>query len=240
MLHLGIGLIGVDDEQADEPPQEEVMAEQPCLPQVHAVRLRATKLDSNGVPSPGASSIYVTDAFIRVGASPVYTDGDEIEQKNAQGAVCINYRGKDSLKRLDMTVELCSPDPYLIPLLTGGTTLTGFDGQRVGMAMPPIGLWSGSDVSIEVWSKRIDDGVEDADSPYAWHVYPRVTNLRMGDLAHENGPFLPTCTGQAYENPNWFDGPTNDWPAASDRVYQWVPTDTLPTVQCGFQTLTAS
>jgi hypothetical protein len=218
------------------------MAQQPCLPQVQACALRVTALAANGSPAPGASNGYVTNAFVSVAITPVYTDGDEIEQKNACGAVCVNYKSPDSFKRLDLSIQLCTPDPELVQLLAGGTVLGpafgGITGAK-GYAAPAIGVLPTTGISLELWTKRIDDGALDADSPYARWAFPLVNNVRVGAWTHENGPLLPTYTAQAYENVNWLNGGFNDWEQASDRVFQWGPEATLPTVQCGYVTVPA-
>ena len=82
-----------------------------CLPQVQAVAMRVTALDASGVPQPGSDTMIVSNALSQMQVSPVYTDGDEIEEKGANGAVCVNYRSGDSLKRFDVTLTLCTPDP---------------------------------------------------------------------------------------------------------------------------------
>lgn len=216
------------------------MPENNALPQLQAVRLRIAKLEPvSGIPLPGAHNLYVTDAFVKVGFSPVYKDGAEIEQENAQGGVCAYTKGDDTFKRGDVSIQVCSADPYLTTLLSGGTVLSAFDGDRVGMAAPALGTIGNASISVEVWTKRVDDGDLDQSSPYAWWAYPKIKNLRQDAHEHGNSAFTPTFTGQAYENAGWTDGPLNDWPAASDRVYQWVPTDTLPAVS-GSATLAAS
>lgn len=216
------------------------MAANHCLPQVHGCALRLAKLDTNGVPLPGASNLYVTDALSRLTVTPVYTDGDEIEEKNACGAVSINYIGDDTFKRVDVELVIVTHDPYIFEFMAEGSDLLT-DGDAKGWAAPPIGIIAaGSGISVEVWAKRINDGILDGDFPYAWWAMPKVTNLRFGQRVFENGPSLPTFTGRGYENANWFDGPLNDWPVASDRCVQWVETVALPTVACGPQALAAS
>lgn len=209
-----------------------------CLPQVQAVAMRVTALDISGVPLPGTDTMIISNALTSLAVSPVYTDGDEIEEKGANGGVCVNYRSADTFKRLDVTITLCTPDPYLEAALSGGDVLEA--GGLVGFASPPLGIVTGNGVSIELWALRIDNGALDVDSPYAWYVYPRVQNLRLGDFTHQNGAILPVFSGQAVENPNWYDGPGNDWPATSDRVSQWIETSALPTVACGYTELVAS
>lgn len=214
------------------------MANNDCLPQVMACRLRVCKLDSNGVPSPGANKLYVTDAFASLTATPVYVDADEIEEKNGCGEVAINYKGDDSFKRLDVELQIHTHDPYLAEMLGLGTVLTS--GGVNGYAVPPIGALTGNGVSVEVWAKRIDSGALHAEYPYAWWVLPKVQNLRHGTKTFNNGAHIQTFTGQAVENENWYDGPLNNWPVASDRALQWFPTASMPAVVCGPQTVTAS
>lgn len=217
------------------------MAEQDCRGQLHACAMRLARLDTNGVPLPGAQNLYVTDALAVLTFTPVYTDGDETEDKNACGEVKLWYRAPDSFKRGDVSIEVVTPDPYLEEFLSGGALLTPDDATKPkGFGAPPLGAITGDGVSVEVWTKRIDDGDLDADWPYAHWAYPKVKNLRLGDHTHNASPLHPTFTGQAYENANWYDGPAGDWDADSDRVYQWIPANVLPAAQCGYQTLAAS
>lgn len=212
-----------------------------CLPQVQACMLRVTQLDSNGVPSPGANKMYVTDSLISLGHSPQYEEGDEIKVKNGCGAICVGYKAPPSFLRDDITLTLCTPDPQLVQLLTGGSVLTS--GVRVGGSAPPIGvspLSIQNGVGIELWAKRIRNGVLDSTNPYAWWVLPKVTNLKLGDFSQENGNHQPVITGEAYEQSNWSNGPTNDWPTTSDRVWQWLPWNTIPASVCGYQTVAVS
>ncbi len=213
------------------------MANEDNLPQVQACALRVTILEPSGVPLPGAGNVYTTDTLTELTATPVYEDADELTEKNACGTVCVNFTGDDSLKRADVALTICTHDPYLLAMLSDGDVLT--DSGLHGFAMPPIGPLTGAGVSLELWSKRIDDGDLHDEFPYAWWVLPRVKNLRMGARTFSNGTALPQFTGRAGENPNWFDGPLNDWPVASDRIIQWFPVAALPTID-GRQTLAAS
>lgn len=215
------------------------MAESPCLPQVQACRMRLAKLDTNGRTLAGATNLYVTKSFVSLALSPVYVSGTEIAEKNACDEVEIDYLGPDSLKRYDVTLTMLTPDPYIANFLSDGSK-TISSGGRIGYASPAIGTVSGNGVSIELWAKRINSGDLDSSSPYAWWAYPKVKNLRLSPYTHDANGLKPQYVGQALENPNWFDGPTNDWPASSDRIAQWLPTATLPAYQCGPITLAAT
>lgn len=214
------------------------MAEK-CLPHVHACAMAVTLLSSDGSPVVGASNRYVTDALTRLGFAWEVEEGDQIREKNACGAVKVDYRAPADLVRGNLTIELVTPDPYLESLLSDGTVLTP-TGDRVGFAAPPLGPQSEMTVGIEVWAKRILDGKLDPDFPYAWWLYPWVTKLRPGDHEHAQANLARSFVGEAYENAQWLDGPLNDWPVASDAVYQWIPTTTIPTTQCGFVAVASS
>lgn len=215
------------------------MANNDCLPQLQACAMRVTVLDGGGVPNPGARQMYVTRSFTEVVFTPVYEDGDEITEKNACGEVGLNYRAPDSFKRGDIQITVIQQDPYLQAMLGGGDVLT--DSGLHGYAFPSVGSIESFGVSIELWARRIDDGAPHSEYPWAWWVFPKVTNLRHAARTFGNASQLPQFTGQTIENENWFDGPLNDWPAASDRCAQWFPVASLPdTDDCGPQTVAAS
>lgn len=211
-----------------------------ALPQLQAVRLRAARLDASGVPDPGAGNLIVTKALTQFTFSPVYEDGDEVTVKNAGGEICLDYRSPDNLRRGDFNLTICSFDPDLMSFFGGGDTIA--DGDATGYASPAIGAVTGSGISVELWVKRINDGDLDPDYPYARWALPKLKNLRQGEVQFQNGETLPAFSGQMYENPNWFDGPANDWPATSDRMYQWLPVtaNDLPAITDGAAELAAS
>ncbi len=189
--------------------------------QVQAFRMRLTKLDTNGVPTPAADMMYVTSSLVSIKTSPVYKDGADLQQENGEGVTCVDYQGPPTFRHVTIEVAICTPDPYLMDFLGSCTVLT--DGDAVGAAYPALGQLDTRPIGLEWWTKRVDDGqIADA-FPYAWWLAPRIRNLRIGNKDFGNGVVLPTFTGQMFENPNWYDGPLNNWPVASDRVLQWVP-----------------
>lgn len=215
------------------------MAETDCRGQVNGCAIRVARLDTNGVPLPGAENLYVSDALVSLAWTSVYTDGNEIDESNACGATSVYFKAPDTFKRGDVEITLVTPDPFLSEMLSGGDVLTSGAIPK-GFAAPPLGPITGAGVSVELWSIRVDDGDMDPSYPYAHWVYPKIKNLRLGDHTHESGALKPVFSGQAYENINWYDGPVGDWPATSDRVYQWLPAASLPTPSCAYINLAAS
>lgn len=211
-----------------------------CLAQLQACALRVSRLEANGVPDPGANNLYTSDAMSLASWDPEIEAGQEFTAKNACGALLLSYKEPDQIKRLNFALGLVTPDPELHELLVANSKILTV-GDAVGFAYPPLNVAdAGNGVSIELWTKRVDSSGElDTDFPYAWWVFPRVRFV-LGQKQAQNGPMENPFTGQASENPNWFDGPLNDWPTDSDRVAQWIPTDELPEPSCGYQTLVAS
>lgn len=212
------------------------------LPQVQALRLRVALLDTNGVPHPGAGGLYCTDQLVKVAWKPVYEDGAEITRKNGSGQTCVNYRGPDSFKRADVEITLCAPNPALVALLTGGSVLT--NGSKVGFATPYIGALPTRYLSLEWWTIRVNDGIADPDYPYCRWVAPMAKNLRLSDKSFEDDAQDTVIQGQLYENSNWYNGPTGDWPTAvaTDKCLQSLmcTAGELPGVNTDVATIAAS
>lgn len=195
------------------------------LPQLQAFRLRVARLDPlTGEPLAGASNGYVSGALITLTPTLVYEDGEETVQRNGEGLVCLSFRGPDTFRRVDWTMSLCTPDPYLVELLTSGTVLT--DTGAIGYAVPALGPHDPDPVSIEVWTKRVNNERLDETYPYARWVLPwnrRIRQNTPGEFG--SGAMLPEIVGESIENPNWGTGPFADWPGtvATDRALFWLP-----------------
>lgn len=213
-----------------------------CAASLQVCTMRVARLEANGVPDPGAGNVYVTDTLITLGADPVITEGTDFEQPNGCGGIIVSYKDCDRLKRFNLTMTLATPDPELWEFFAGGTILRNDGGDAIGWQAPEIGVDTCPyGVSVEVWTKAIVDGHQADEDPWYWWAFPR-TKWSIGGGAKNFGNEIMThpLTGFAEENPNWFDGPLNDWPEDSGRVYQYIRTDSMPEPSCGVQTLVAS
>lgn len=210
-----------------------------CFKTLSLCRLRIARLDASGVPEPGAKNLYVTDSQISLTLGLEISEGDDFEVKNGCGDICFSFKDRDQIKGLNLELAVCTADPELTELLTGGDLLTS-GGDTVGYALGSVGsVGNENGVSVEAWTKNISGSSLDADYPYVRWVFPK-TFWTHSDRTFENGPITHSYTGEGQENVNWFDGPANDWDYTSDRLFQYAGDTTLPTAACGAQTLVAS
>lgn len=202
---------------------------------VQGAVIRVTKLNSDGTLATGASSCYVTEAFMRVSFTPEYEAGDEVSEKNASGAICIAYKAPDTLKNVSIEVAICEPDPELTQLMVGGTLLTA-TGQTVGYAAPSVGIdGNPNGVALEVWSYAIQAGRRAPSNPFFRWVFPFVKLTPSGDRVIENGSLANAFSGTGLGNSGFGDGPGSDaWPYISDRPYQYARVPAAPVGQKGF------
>jgi hypothetical protein len=196
---------------------------------VFALGMRVPLLTATGAPQTGPASCYVTDNLVKIDFTVEYRDGVEVERLNGAARACLYYASNPTIKRLTIdSVELCYPDPELESLLGGGDVLLDAGGRPIGYAAPEVG----SDpvpngVGIEAWSSAIaDDGIE-SELPYIRWVFPREY-LKQSGRSVSSDAFVAAFEGQGNQNPNYGNGPFNDWNHESGRVYQWAREATMP------------
>jgi hypothetical protein len=205
--------------------------------QVKALMLRVARLAADGTTPASANGLYVTDSLVSIERKSVYFESAEIEEANGRGVPCVTFPSRRFLKRMDLTIKVCTPDEELEEMLAAGTLLTD-GGNTIGYAEPAVGSEPNPNgVSIEAWTYAVVGGAPAAVNPYRWYAWPRVYDIVREDDTFEDGALLPTFTGKAVQNPNWGNGPLNDWPATSTRVMQRVRTANLPTSQVGYQAI---
>jgi hypothetical protein len=122
------------------------------------------------------------------------------------------------------------------PGVTVTTTTPGDNLTDLGYRAPAVGVDPNPNgISIELWSRAIEDGAFAATLPYFHWVLPRAF-VRPSDnwaLSGED-PLLPGFEGYCTQNANWGSGPADDWPYQSDRVWQFARVATVPDLSQGF------
>lgn len=176
-------------------------------PSVRGRRLRATKVDGCGRPVAGPCSTVVTDGFISIAYSNEIAEGEEIEQRKADGTLCVSSKGCPELKWIGVEIQLCGVDPDLITLLTGYETVLNYAGEGVGNRISSKVQCDGG-VALEVWSDV--PGVvcgETGAQQYGYFLIPWLQNGILTEWTIENAAATFTLTGQSAKGSGWGVGP---------------------------------
>ena len=158
----------------------------------------------------------------------------------------MSYKAPDTLKRVNLEIAICDPDPELSALISGGLMLSGPVGtgaaakeQVQGWASAQVGEDpSGNGVAVEVWSRAIQNGKPAGSNPFFRWVFPYVKTRLSGDRVIENGLLATTFEGYGLGNINFRSGIDQSWrwPAATDRPYLYAREKWAPTGLRGFYT----
>jgi hypothetical protein len=203
--------------------------------------LRVTTLGSDGAPAVGTScDVYLTGGFISFQFTPAYSDGDEIEVKNAAGETCVYYKLPDTLKNVGLQLQLCDPDVILTQMLVGGTVLAaagnsayapagteagdlvavGYASELAGHAATPNG------VAVEVWADAIINSRSASRAPYWHYLFPSAQFKLDGDRVIENGNLATQFAGTGVGNSMFGTGPNMDLtgvtPTPAPGAWDWA------------------
>lgn len=167
---------------------------------INGLALRITPLKEDGAIDT-TKPILTTNGFISLSFSSEFEDGDEITEKGADGAICIQFKNRDSMKGITVNLSLCSPDPEAAALLAGGKVICDpATGEIVGYSSPKVGDVVGNPVALEVWSRAIVGGKPASGQPY-WHwVLPFVQVRFDGDREFANGALANEFSGTGVGN----------------------------------------
>ena len=217
---------------------------------VQGVSMRVTRLNSNLTLEKNGTTThaisYTTSAFIRVSFTPEYEEGDEVTEKAADGTVCVSFKAPDTLKRVNLELAICEPDPELTHILSGGILLT--KNYTIGTATVEQAVgWSSADVgedpsrngvAVEVWSQAVQAGKRAATRPYFHWIFPYVKVRPSGDRVIENGLLANTFEGFGLGNDQFGAGPDGfwEWPLATERPYSYARSDDAPVGYKGLHT----
>ncbi len=216
-----------------------------CASSIQAVALRATRLGSNGAPTGGATGSYVSQSLVRVGMNPEIAEGEEIEQFNGSGCLCVSYKNPDVLKRMNMELEDCKLEPALLEMMVGAELIPGAEeGSAVGNIFPVGGALCAASppgVAFEWWTLARDGAGPLAEFQYIRWVIPK-TVWTLGDNEFSAEAMVVNMTGYSENNPNFAD-PYGDLPAEYDNPEGrpfWIFTNDLPEAACDYAELALS
>lgn len=162
------------------------MAISTCAAPIKGTHIRIVALDACGVPVTGSGgTVVVTKGFIQVEMEPEYEDGTEFFQRTADGTPCVNQIDDPTLKRMQLTVDLCEVNTiasaYVTSarLLSDSVTGTGF---AVAEGNPT------NRFSLEVWQQVAGAAGCDASGVqrYIYNAWPNVGATAIGTYTVEN------------------------------------------------------
>jgi hypothetical protein len=162
--------------------------------------VRLTRLDDCGNVIEGSCSTVVAECFVSVTVAGEYEAGDEYIQKSAWGALCINDKDSDILKRVSVSIEFAEINPDALDIITGANpVIDGYDtiGQSWGTE------YNESSFALEVWTKRA--GVDCPPSgiqEWGYLVIPFIRNGKIdGDISIANETLTMSVMGEGFNAP---------------------------------------
>ncbi len=179
-----------------------------CFTVVRGKRLRITRLDECGNPpaAEAESSLVVTKGFVSVGMSSEVAEGDDIEQKNADGDLCVSDKSRDQFKRWDLEIEFCEVDPSLLELVSNVVIEEDYDGTAVG-----VRGFQGANVdsfALELWTGVPGEDCQPGEpTTYGYLLLPFVVPGVLGDVEIENGATTFSVSGHTRGAGGWGVGP---------------------------------
>jgi hypothetical protein len=184
-----------------------------------------------------ATAAAVTSAINAVlGAGAVKSTGGPLPAS----PVVATFQNQTNVATMTATSTLGGGSGPAVAITTVTEGGAGSPLKAVGYAAPAVGLEAKPNgVAVELWSRAVSGG---AQVGYLHWLFPRMS-LSLGSDGFEfnaEDPLTPTFSGSGSENPNYTSGADGTWGWISNRVYQWVQENTLPTYTPGYASLTGS
>lgn len=225
------------------------MAQPNCFGAIQCVGQRFASLTATGAPNVGASRGYTSNILTELTVTPQVEEGEEDTVKAANGNICQTFEECDRLKSVDLEMSVCSLEPALCSLLSGGRTFTQA-AQTLGWEFPLPTDACNNGVCSEFWQLAWDQNTQATSSIFAgttltyihW-VFPRVLWM-VSDYTISSSFTIFKFTGKAKVNTKiTANGPFDDWELGVAQaggmtgLGGYFLDDTVPTASCGLITV---
>lgn len=197
-------------------------------PVVKGTKTRATKVNSCGLPISGNANYVVTDGWVSATIAPVFQEAEELEQRNAEGRVCVLDRTPPERKYYNLTYVMCQVNTCMITLFTSWEQELDWDGNAVGFRDQravdsdygvALELWTGGRAATDCPEPVVDDIFA---NPTPGREYGYVltfgTEWVLGDIEIGAKVSTFTLTGKSFPAPQWGRGPWNVVPIDSSNT----------------------
>ena len=189
------------------------------FPIVKGVKTRATKVNNCGLPISGAGNYVVTDGWVSATISPVFQEAEELEQRNAEGRVCVLDRTPPERKYYNLTYVMCQVNTCMLTLFTSWQQELDWDGKAVGFRDQrrvesdygvALELWTGGRAGNDCPTPDNDDIFAGAAAGRSYgYILTFGTEFVLGDIELGAQVSTFTLTGISFPGPQWGRGPWN-------------------------------
>lgn len=189
------------------------------FPIVKGVKTRATKVNNCGLPVSGAGNYVVTDGWVSATISPVFQEAEELEQRNAEGRVCVLDRTPPERKYYNLTYVMCQVNTCMLTLFTSWQQELDWDGNAVGFRDQrrvesdfgiALELWTGGRAANDCPAPANDDIFESNTTGRDYgYLLTFGTEFVLGDIELGAQVSTFTLTGISFPGPQWGRGPWN-------------------------------
>lgn len=189
------------------------------FPVVKGLKLRATKVNNCGLPQSGPANYVVTDGYVSATVSPVFQEAEELEQRNAEGRVCVLDRTPPERKYYNLTFVLCQVNTCLISLFSSWAQELDWEGNAIGFRDQrrvesdfgvALELWTGGRAANDCPAPTDDDIFASTGTGRDYGYFLTFgTEFVLGDIEIGAQVSTFTLTGISFPAPQWGRGPWN-------------------------------
>lgn len=189
------------------------------FPVVRGVRLRASKVNSCGLPIAGPANRIVTSGFVTAKITAVLNAAKELEQENADGMVCVLDRTPPQRKYYTVAIELCNVQTELISLFNGWQQVLDYNDMPIGF-QDQEDVLDDYGVALEIWTGGRSD--DDCPTPTVDSIFSApsdglkygylligATEFTLADISVGAAVSTFTLSGISISMPQWGRGPYN-------------------------------
>jgi hypothetical protein len=225
-----------------------------CAKPLQGETMRVTRLDECGNPEYGDCAYAVSDGYVSITMTPSVAEGEEFQQRGANGRMIVNQRSVPSLNWYDVTIVFQEVDPELFTIVTGLTGYEDDQGNTIGFAVTES-EFATANFALEAWMGNAEEEClpGDTNKPYGYNLLPWVVEgALMEDIVITNALITFTVVGRTRKGTPWGVGPydvvrdLNDLPAplftAIESDTHHLPIWTTlapPEAACGCQSLSS-
>lgn len=198
------------------------------FPVVKGTVLRATKVNNCGLPVAGPANYVVTPGWVSMTISPEMQEAEELEQRNAEGRVCVTDRTPPERKYYNLELTLCQVNTCLISLFNSWQQELDWEGNPVGFR-DQREVESDYGVALELWAggkAGNDCPLPEDDTIFAsagtgrnyGYTLTWGTEFTLGDIEIAASVATFTLTGISFAAPQWGRGPWNVVPIDANNT----------------------